>query len=142
MKRILIVGGLALAALGGCSADHSAEAPAASAPAAGAASEAAPAAGAAAAAPEGSLSPAGAGIAESRAFIDPVTGEMRAPTAAELAAAKVSAITEQAGRQQRPPPVETKLPDGTIVIDMRNQPQVEEKACVQADGSLGACPAK
>jgi hypothetical protein len=34
------------------------------------------------------------------------------------------------------------LPDGTIMIDLRNQPQVEEKACVQADGSLGACPAR
>jgi hypothetical protein len=133
MKRILIVVGLVLA-LGGCSADQSAEGPAAAS---------APAGGAAAAAPEGSVSPAGAGVnQESRAFIDPVTGEMRAPTAAELAASKPPASTEQASRQERPPPVETRLPDGTIMIDMRNQPQVEEQACVQADGSLGACPAR
>lgn len=133
MKRMLIVVGLALA-LGGCSAEQSAEGPAAAS---------APANGAAVAAPEGSVSAAGGDVdPASRAFIDPVTGEMRAPTAAELAASKQPGSAEQAGRQERPPPVETRLPDGTIMIDMRDQPQVEEQACVQADGSLGACPAK
>jgi hypothetical protein len=81
----------------------------------------------------------------SRAFIDPITGELRAPTAAELAAlaaSQSSQSTEAALKQRPPPPVQTRLPDGTIMYDMRNQPQIEEKACVLADGSIGACPAK
>jgi hypothetical protein len=113
-KCIAVLCALVLAAVGGCSADHSAEGPAAG---------------------------AGADPA-SRAFIDPVTGEMRAPTAAELAAARSSEPADPALRQQAPSPKGTRLPDGTIMYDMRDQPQVEEKVCVQADGNLGPCTAK
>jgi hypothetical protein len=87
---------------------------------------------------------AGAGQA-SRAFVDPITGELRAPTATELAAlaAPQPPQSSESVLKQRPaPPVQTRLPDGTIMYDMRNQPQIEEKACVLADGSIGACPAQ
>lgn len=79
---------------------------------------------------------------ESRIFIDAATGEARAPTAAELAAAQAAESGDPAVRQQQPKIEGTRLPDGTIRYDLRNQPQIEEKVCVQADGSIGPCPAK
>jgi hypothetical protein len=89
-------------------------------------------------------SAAGTGQA-SRAFVDPITGQLRAPTAAELAALATPQppqSSESVLKQRPPPPVQTRLPDGTIMYDMRNQPQIEEQACVLADGRIGACPAQ
>jgi hypothetical protein len=132
-KLIAILAGMSLAALGGCTSDQTAGAPeAASAPSMSEVSNAASTAGTATATPEGEAS---------RAFIDPVTGELRAPTAAELAAMQPSESNEPAVKQQAPPPEKTVLPDGTVMMDLRNQPQAEEKVCVQADGSIRPCPA-
>jgi hypothetical protein len=135
-KLFAILAGLSLAALGGCTSKDSGAAPEASATptlSEPESSEAASAAGAATATAEGEAS---------RAFIDPATGEMRAPTAAELAAMQATESKDPAVKQQAPAPVKTVLPDGTIMMDLRNQPQTEEKVCVQADGSIGPCPAK
>lgn len=126
--RVAILSGLCMVALGACTSDSSGEAPEISAPAS--------------MAEVGEAEPGAAATPESRAFIDPVTGEMRAPTEAELAAMQPAESTDPAVKQQAPAPVKTVLPDGTIMYDMRNQPQVEERVCVQADGSIGSCPSK
>jgi hypothetical protein len=78
-------------------------------------------------------------------MLGPITGQVRAPTAAELAALATPQppqSSESVLKQRPPPPVQTRLPDGTIMYDMRNQPQIEEQACVLADGRIGACPAQ
>jgi hypothetical protein len=141
--RIAMVAGVAALVLGGCSAEQPAEGTAdtTTTPVADGSESPAPDGGAAA---EAVASPADAGAAatpESRAFIDPVTGELRAPTPAELAAMKPAESTDPAVKQ-RPGQVEgVRLPDGTIRYDMGNQPRIEEKVCVQTDGSIGPCPA-
>ena len=142
LRRIATLGALTLSVLGGCSADHqTGDSAVASGSAAAEVRETAPGAGAAAAVQESSVSPV-ATDAQSRAFIDPVTGELRTPTAEELAALPKPEPTESTEGKPTVPPAETRLPDGTIRYDMSNQPQVDEKVCVQADGSIGPCPAK
>ena len=87
------------------------------------------------------------GVAASRIFIDPVTGEARTPTAAEQAASSAAAARQ---RQDRPaasptaslgePPAEEPLPGGGVIIHMGDQGRVQEKVCLQPDQTLGACP--
>lgn len=134
--RTAILGGLALMAICGCSAEQQVVVPAdLTESAAGEVSETAAGDGAAPAAQE---------VPASRAFVDPLTGELRAPTAAELESLQSAEPAKPAVKQQSAPAQApaTVLPDGTIMYDLRNQPQVEEKACVQADGSIGECPAR
>jgi hypothetical protein len=75
-----------------------------------------------------------------RAYVDPRTGQLRQPTAAELVASKTNESVPTANlKQPSTPPKETKLPDGTTMYDMRDQPVAEEKVCIQPDGSFGSC---
>lgn len=77
-----------------------------------------------------------------RIFIDPVTGEVRAPTAEELASANVT--RRQAASvavKVAPEVVVTPLPGGVTEYSINGGFQVDETTCVQKDGRLGECSA-
>jgi hypothetical protein len=83
----------------------------------------------------------GAGV---KAFIDPITGEMREPTAAEVAAAASSsqATSAASGKvlKANAPLEEVLLPNGATMVRFGNQ--VEEKVCINAAGEVTSkCPA-
>jgi hypothetical protein len=85
--------------------------------------------------------PGSAGI---KAFIDPVTGELRTPTDAERAQAEAGAAGTASvkvnGDAAAPVTVRT-LSDGTKVYDLGDRAKVDEKVCVQPDGTVsGRCP--
>jgi hypothetical protein len=82
-----------------------------------------------------------------RMYVDPITGEMREPTDAELAAeatthAAVNPATGKSGAARTVLTTnETVLPGG--IIEMRNdhRADVQERVCEQPDGSLSSrCP--
>jgi hypothetical protein len=85
---------------------------------------------------------AGGSAPASRAFVDPVTGELRDPTADELAAAdssrvnvKGNATTGTAGT------VEIALPGGITEVQLGEKARIEERVCVLANGSITEkCP--
>jgi hypothetical protein len=78
----------------------------------------------------------------SRAFIDPRTGELRAPTPEELAALR--AERAQSGNtsdvKQQAPVEEIQLPGGLVEVRLGERARREEKVCVLANGQLGPCP--
>jgi len=89
-----------------------------------------------------SSSPSAAPAAGVRIFIDPVTGEVRAPTAEELASANVT--RRQAASvavKVAPEVVVTPLPGGVTEYSINGGFQVDETTCVQKDGRLGECSA-
>lgn len=77
-----------------------------------------------------------------RLYIDPATGETRAPTAAELAAE--AAARRQAGAEPavkvREPVSEIKLSNGMTEVQLGKQAEVAEVVCVLKDGTIGECP--
>ena len=97
---------------------------------------------ASAAAQPGAGSPAAAPSAGVRIFIDPVTGEVRAPSPAELAAASVKrAETGTAAVSTAPGVVVTPLPSGVTGYDFGAPTEIDETVCVQPDDSLRECSA-
>ena len=102
----------------------------------------APAAATSSAAHDNALGPA-AGAAGVRIFIDPVTGEARAPTAEELAGANSTRRIQAAAAQVTVAPdvVVTPLPGGITEYSINGGVQVDETTCVQKDGRLGECSA-
>lgn len=93
----------------------------------------------AAADPTRSASPAA--TASSRIFIDPVTGEQRAPTPAEAAAARSDEARPvgSAAARQKAPVEEVPVPGGFTEVRIGEGAMREEKVCLQPDGSLAAC---
>jgi len=95
-------------------------------------------------APASSDKPASNDNAASPAYNDPVTGELRAPTAAELAAA--SAGTPGGADVNKSvktvaAPEEITLPGGETMVRYGDGSRVEERVCLQKDGSLtSVCP--
>ena len=85
----------------------------------------------------------GASGASVKAFIDPITGEMREPTAAEMAAAVASSQSANAASgkalKANVPLEEVLLPNGATMVRFGNQ--VEEKVCINAAGEVTSkCP--
>jgi len=87
-------------------------------------------------APEPSPDASQPGTAALREFVDPVTGQSRAPTSAELkaleAASKSTTVTAQAA--SKPREKEIVFPDGTVAVEEGSLSQM--KACVQKDGAV------
>lgn len=128
---------VATLALAGC-ARRPAEAPAAAPAAASTASPAPSPASSSSVSP----GPAPVGTPGARIFIDPVTGEARAPTPAELAAATPERRSPAAVAVKIAPEViVTPLPGGITEYSINGGVQVEETTCVQDDGRLGECTA-
>jgi hypothetical protein len=77
-----------------------------------------------------------------KAFIDPITGEMREPTAAEMAATAGSQTpnaTSGKALKANAPLEEIQLPNGATMVRFENQ--VEEKVCIDAAGEVTSkCP--
>jgi hypothetical protein len=73
-----------------------------------------------------------------RAYIDPVTGQMRSPTAEELAADAATGSVTAAARD-RSDVQEIKLPNGMTEVRVGKDSEVAEITCIQADGSFGPC---
>ena len=136
---------LAVVALGACAAKQAAvtSVPAASAPVT-ATAPAPTQTTVTAAAPAGTArQPVIAAAPASRAFIDPVTGELRAPTAEELSAVAASATAGAAGKSVKAvtPIEEVALPDGSTMARFGDRAMVEERVCLQKDGTLTSkCP--
>ena len=89
-----------------------------------------------------SVAPVTPGSASS-AYVDPVTGEIRAPTEAELAAATATQRPERAAAKlEVQPEIRIRqLPNGITEYALGGAGLVGETACVQKDGSIGACSA-
>jgi hypothetical protein len=75
-----------------------------------------------------------------RAYIDPITGQLRDPTqeelateAAELATKKKTAATSQS---EQPASREVILPDGTVEITLDKSIQHPLHGCIQPNGEL------
>jgi hypothetical protein len=86
--------------------------------------------------------PGSAGV---KAFIDPVTGELRAPTEAEQRTGKSEDVAgvaaSKANAKPLAPVTSRRLSDGRIVYDIGERGMVDEVVCVQPDGSIaGKCP--
>jgi hypothetical protein len=80
--------------------------------------------------------------ASSRVFIDPVTGEQRAPTPAEAKAAAQSSAAKAAGdaqARQKLPVEEIAVPGGFTEVRVGERAMREEQVCVQPDDTLSAC---
>jgi hypothetical protein len=73
-----------------------------------------------------------------RAYIDPDTGQLRAPTEAELAAEATKGGTTAAAKD-RADVQEIKLPNGMTEVRVGKDSEVAEITCIQADGSFGPC---
>jgi hypothetical protein len=83
-----------------------------------------------------------ASAASSRVYIDPVTGEERAPTPAELAAESAAQKSGATAAIKVAPEVKvTRLPNGMTEYDFGKSAKVQETACLQKDGTLGECSA-
>jgi hypothetical protein len=83
-----------------------------------------------------------AGTAGARIYIDPVTGELRTPSNAELAAEAASRRQSGTAAVKVAPEVTvTPLPGGITEYDLGTAAQVDETTCVQKDGTLGECSA-
>jgi hypothetical protein len=67
-----------------------------------------------------------------REFRDPVTGQPREPTAAELKASAASQSTSKAGTGTRPKDKEIVFPNGTVAVEEATMSEM--KGCVQKDG--------
>jgi hypothetical protein len=134
----IIMAGIALQ-LGACA---KSDLPGASNSASGNGTLAAPAAAAAPVFKTATL-PAGtsAGV---RIYFDPVTGEQRAPTDKELAAEAQRASEVNANSAPVTPALKVQervLPGGLIEVQIDHRADVQERACVEPDGSLsGDCP--
>ncbi len=81
--------------------------------------------------------------ASAKVFVDPITGEMREPTAAEMTTAVASSqlATTDSGKALKAsaPFEEVQLPDGVTMV--RFGKQVEEKVCISATGEVTSkCP--
>jgi hypothetical protein len=77
-----------------------------------------------------------------RIFIDPVSGEVRAPSAAELAAQSATGTgAGTAAVKVSPGVTATPLPGGVTGYDFGAPTEIDETVCVHADGSLGECSA-
>lgn len=75
------------------------------------------------------------GAAALREFVDPVTGQPRAPTAAELRALEnAGRATTQAVPAPRPRDKEIVFADGTVAVEETSPSQMQ--ACVQQDGKV------
>ena len=76
----------------------------------------------------------------SRVFVDPATGQLREPTAAELAdiARQESAGTAVAsvGSAKPAAPTEVRYPDGTVGIAFGNESLAPLHACIDPDGAI------
>lgn len=82
-------------------------------------------------------------IAAARIYIDPDTGQARAPTAAELAAeATQRKQVNAASSASRAGVTVTPLPNGITQYDLGDAARVDETACLQPNGSLGECTAQ
>jgi hypothetical protein len=75
-----------------------------------------------------------AGAAGLREFIDPVTGQPREPTAAELKALEASKQTSapSSAITSKPKPKEIVLPNGVVAVEMESTSEM--KGCLQKDG--------
>ena len=94
------------------------------------------------AAPPVVTQPQGATRPQARAYVDPLTGEMRAPTDAELAAeANAHPSSDRTAQAVRTAPAVTvtHLPNGMTEYDLGDAGRVRDQACVQRDGTVGAC---
>jgi hypothetical protein len=85
------------------------------------------------------------GAAGVKAFIDPVTGELREPTESEqraaTAAAGTTAVSGTAGVKAALPIEGKPLGNGMVEYDLGKRGMIDEVACVQPDGSVsGNCP--
>ncbi len=73
-------------------------------------------------------------------FIDPVTGEPREPTAAELEAAgrapRNAGAASSATRTKPAAPIEFRLPDGTVATPFPADASQPLQACLHPDGSV------
>ena len=80
--------------------------------------------------------------AASRAFIDPITGELRAPTSEELAALNAERVQSGTASdvKQQTPVEEIQLPGGLIEVPLGERVRQEEKVCVLVGGRIGPCP--
>jgi hypothetical protein len=86
----------------------------------------------------------GAGAAQ-QAFLDPVTGQPREPTEAELAALQAAGLAGSSAKAALRPaaaaPEEVHLPDGTVGIRVDQRYYETVVACRQPDGRFGTdCP--
>jgi len=96
----------------------------------------------AAAAPQAVTQPQAAARPQARAYVDPLTGELRAPTDAELAAeAAANPATGRSAQAVRPAPAVTvtHLPNGMTEYDLGDAGRIRDQACVQRDGTVGDC---
>jgi hypothetical protein len=78
-----------------------------------------------------------------RIYFDPVTGEQRAPTDEELAAEaqRASELTASPAVKPSLKVQERVLPGGITEVQIDRRADVQERVCVQPDGSLsGDCP--
>lgn len=73
-----------------------------------------------------------------RAFVDPVTGQIREPTPAELRALEASgkSAAPSSAIKTRPRPQETVLPNGWVAVEVNADSEM--KGCVQTDGRVVA----
>ena len=76
------------------------------------------------------------GTVAMREFIDPATGQSRAPTAAELKALAASKQTVAASAAAASRPKETVLPNGMVAVEAGVKSEM--KGCVQPDGRFVA----
>jgi hypothetical protein len=86
----------------------------------------------AAPAPAASPQTAPTGASGLREFRDPVTGQTREPTAAELKALAASQNASKAGNGARPKEKEVVFPNGTVAVE--ETILSEMKGCIQKDG--------
>jgi hypothetical protein len=80
----------------------------------------------------------------SRVYVDPKTGEMRAPTPSEAeaeSAAQASQSSRSGATASRVTPGVTvrPLPNGMTEYDLGEAGKVREQVCVQKDGTVGEC---
>jgi hypothetical protein len=76
-----------------------------------------------------------------QAYVDPATGELRAPTEAEQAAQIKQRSQATAASSSSTPVKVTSLPNGMTEYDLGSRSNVNEAVCIQSDGSLGECSA-
>lgn len=91
----------------------------------------------------GAQPPAGAAL---QVFLDPVTGQQRGPTAAELASLAAERAAQASAKAALRPaaatPEEIHLPDGTVGLRLDARYYDTIVVCRQSDGRFGSeCPA-
>ena len=141
LMSVWIVSALVMTA---CAERPSASNQSTAAPSAATAASPATDAGAASPAAAANESTASSSAPAVRAFIDPVTGELRAPTAQERAAlaAQRAATLPEAAAKQRLAAEEVQLPNGVTEIRLGERAMHQERVCIQPDGKVTAdCPA-